>query len=70
MNPNLGPVGRRWLHEGRHGEACARQVPPALNLYKWRDWSVDMGQVCGLSDEHSEEALSMLMDYRMQADGD
>ena len=69
MNPNLDPVGRRWLNEGRHGSARALQGQ-ALNLYKWRDWSVDMGQACGLSDEHWGEALSMLMDYRMQADGD
>ncbi|QVL51270.1 MAG: hypothetical protein KFB96_04205 [Thiocapsa sp.] len=63
MNPNLHPVGRRWLREGHHGGARALQGL-ALNLDNGRDWPVDMGQVCGMSDEHRAAALSMLMDDR------
>jgi hypothetical protein len=64
MNPDLNPVWHPWLREGHHGGARALQ-DPALNLYNGREWSVDLGQVCRLSDEYWHAALSMPMDDRI-----
>lgn len=67
MNPYLHPVWSQWLREGHHGGARALQ-DLALNLYNGRVWPVDLGQVCGLSEEHWDAALSMLMDYRIHGE--
>ncbi|WP_040730755.1 hypothetical protein [Thiocapsa marina] len=64
MNPDLHPVRCQWLREGHHGGARALQ-DLALNLYSGRAWAVDMRQVCGLSDEDRDAALSLRMDDRI-----
>ena len=63
-NPYLHPVGNQWLREGRQSGARALQ-DLALNRYNGQDWPADMGQVCGMSDEHRDAALSMRMDDRI-----
>jgi hypothetical protein len=68
MNPDFHPVWNQRLREGRHGGARALQ-DPALNLYNGSAWPVDLGRVCGLSDEHRDAALAMRMDDRIHAEG-
>jgi hypothetical protein len=68
MNPSLHPVWSQWPREGHYGGARALQ-DPALNLYNARAWPVDLGRVCGLSDEHRDAALAMRMDDRIHAEG-
>lgn len=52
MNPYVHPVWRGWIRDADHGGARVLQ-DLALNLYNGSVWSVDMGRVCGLSDDHS-----------------
>ncbi|NCA72890.1 MAG: hypothetical protein EOM91_23110 [Sphingobacteriia bacterium] len=61
MNPDLQPVRCQWLREGHRGGPRALQHL-ALNLYNGRAWAVDTGQICRLSEEHSDAALSLCMD--------
>lgn len=67
MNPYLPPVWNQFLREGHHGGARALQ-DPALNLDNGRDWTVDMGRVCVLADEHRDVAFSVRMDVRIHGD--
>ena len=67
MNPYLKPVRCQWLREGHHGGARALQ-DLAFNLYNGRAWAVDTRRICRLSEEHSDAALSMCMDDRIQGE--
>ena len=66
MNPYVHPVWREWIRDANHGGARVLQ-DLALNLYNGSVWPVDMGWVCGLTDEYAARAL--LEDYRRNREG-
>ena len=55
MNPYLHPVWTTWIRDAHHGGAQALQNL-ALHLYNSRDWPVNLGYICSLSDDHWEAA--------------
>jgi hypothetical protein len=63
MNPYLHPVWSKWIRSAHHGGAQALQNL-ALHLYNSRDWSVNLGYICSMSEDHWETALAMILDYR------
>jgi hypothetical protein len=63
MNPYLHPVWSKWIRGAHHGGAQALQNL-ALHLYNSRDWPVNLGYICSLSDDHWEAAMAMILDYR------
>ena len=63
MNPYLHPVWTTWIRDAHHGGAQALQNL-ALHLYNSRDWPVNLGYICSLSDDHWEAAQAMIEDYR------
>ena len=63
MNPYLHPVWSEWIRGAHHGGAQALQNL-ALHLYNSREWPVDLGYICSMSDDHWEAALAMILDYR------
>jgi len=63
MNPYLHPVWCKWIRGAHHGGAQALQNL-ALHLYNARDWSVNLGYICSMSEGHWEAALAMIQDYR------
>ena len=56
-NPYTNPVWRGWIRGAHHGGAKALQ-DLALHLYNSRDWKVNLGYICGLSDDHWQCALA------------
>ena len=63
MNPYLHPVWSQWIRGAHHGGAQALQNL-ALHLYNSRDWPVDLGYLCSMSEDHWEAAMAMILDYR------
>jgi len=63
MNPYLHPVWSEWIRGAHHGGAQALQNL-ALHLYNSRDWPVDLGYLCSMSEDHWEAAMAMILDYR------
>ena len=63
MNPYRHPVWSEWIRGAHHGGAQALQNL-ALHLYNSRDWPVDLGYLCSMSEDHWEAALAMILDYR------
>ncbi|MGB5831651.1 MAG: hypothetical protein WBG92_06625 [Thiohalocapsa sp.] len=63
MNPYLHPVWSEWIRGAHHGGAQALQNL-ALHLYNSREWPVDLGYICSMSDDHWEAVLAMILDYR------
>ncbi|NCA72881.1 MAG: hypothetical protein EOM91_23065 [Sphingobacteriia bacterium] len=63
MNPYLHPVWSEWIRGAHHGGAQALQNL-ALHLYNSREWPVNLGYICSMSDDHWEAALAMILDYR------
>ena len=63
MNPYLDPVWSQWLRGAHHGGARALQ-DLALHLYNSRDYPVNLGYLCSMSDDHWEAAHAMMLDYR------
>ena len=63
MNPYLHPVWSEWIRGAHHGVAQALRNL-ALHLYNSRDWPVDLGYLCSMSEDHWEAALAMILDYR------
>jgi hypothetical protein len=59
----VSPSDLEQVDTGRHlGGAHALQNL-ALHLYNSRDWRVDLGYLCSMSDDHWEAALAMILDY-------
>lgn len=63
MNPYLHPVWSKWIHGAHHGGVQALQNL-TLHLYNSRDWSVNLGYICSMSEDHWDAALAMILDYR------
>lgn len=63
MNPYLHPVWSEWICGAHHGGAQALQNL-AVHLYNSREWPVNLGYICSMSDDHWEAALVMILDYR------
>lgn len=67
MNPYLHPVWSQWIRDAHHGGARALQ-DLALHLYNSREYPVDLGYLCSMSESHWEAAHAMMLDYRENAE--